>query len=321
MKSGSETSIWHLVGGGAIGMALAYRLHAIGEQVRLSTRSTLPDPVELTYRYGDTPAVTWSCPTEQSVGRSAGEVAGPTVNRLVITTKAFSVAEALVDWGPTLAPGARVYLLQNGTGFRRPGDLPDHVRPLIVVNSGFAAFQPAARSVVQTACEPLWVGNDAGDAAPASPEVSDDLDRLVAAGFLAEWTPSIRAHQWLKIGVNAVINPLTAIFGCQNGALLEREDARQLVEDLCAENAQVLDALGFGGEAGDLLSATQHIIWATATNISSMLADLKRGDGQSELEFINHQLIRAAADHGVPVPINQKIHDQAAAVFLESRSA
>ena len=68
-------------------------------------------------------------------------------------------------------------------------------------------------------------------------------------------------------------------------------------------------------------SIAQHIIWATATNISSLLADLKRGDGRSELEFINHQLIRAAADHGVPVPINQKIHDQAAAVFLESRSA
>jgi 2-dehydropantoate 2-reductase len=305
---------WQIVGDGAVGMALAYRLHCIGEEVCLAGRTARPDPWALTFEHSPDPAVEWPCPTRSGPGDQR-------VERLIIATKAFSVAEVLDTWGPKLAPGARVYFLQNGIGFRRSGDLPADVLALDVVNTGFAAFRSSDHAVVQTACEPLWIGDEAGGVSPASPAVSDDLARLVAARFLVRWTSEIRAHQWLKIGVNAVINPLTAIFGCQNGALLEREDARSLVEDLCAENAQVLDALGFGGEAGDVLSATQQIIRATATNISSMLADLRRGDGQSELEFINHQLIRAAADHGIPVPINQKIHDQAAAVFLESRSA
>ena len=304
---------WQIVGDGAVGMALAYRLHCIGEAVCLTGRTARPNPWALTFQHPPDPAVEWRCPTRSGPGDQR-------VERLIIATKAFSVAEVLDTWGPKLAPGARVYFLQNGIGFRRSGDLPADVLALDVVNTGFAAFRSSDHAVVQTACEPLWVGDDAGDAAPASPAVSDDLARLVAARFLVRWTSEIRAHQWLKIGVNAVINPLTAIFGCHNGELLEGEETRDFVDRLCAENARVLEALGFREQAEGLSETTRQIIGATSTNVSSMLADLNRGDGRSELTFINHPLIQAADDHGISVPINRSISDRAATAFLESRA-
>lgn len=318
MPAPPPSSTWYLVGDGAVGMALAHRLHAIGEPVRLVARMPLPDPVELVYRDGDGAPVTWSCPTTSSTADSSAT--GRFVDRLVIATKAYSVADVLDAWSPRLAPGARVFLLQNGIGFRRPGDLPEDVHALDAVNTGFAAFRSGERTVIQTGNEPFRIGNAEGRATPEIASIADDLDRLTRAGVQVVWTPAIREHQWSKIAANAVINPLTAIFGCRNGVLLEREETSALVESLCTENVRVLDALGFGDSEHDLLETTRHIIRATASNVSSMLADLNRGDGRSELEFINGQLVRVADEHGVEVPVNRSIHDRAAAAFAASRT-
>ena len=299
-------------------MALAHRLHATGEPVRLVTRTPCPDPVELVYRDGDGPPVTWSCPTTSPSEESPA--AGRTVHRLVVATKAYSVGEVLDVWGPRLASGARVFLLQNGTGFRRPGDLPEDVHALDVVNTGFAAFRSGERTVTQTGHEPFQIGDAIGRSTPAVDSIVDDLDCLNRAGIEAIWTPSIREHQWLKIAANAVINPLTAIYGCRNGVLLDRAETSDLVDSLCVENDRVLESLGFGVASPGLLERTRHIIRATGSNVSSMLTDLNRGDGRSELEFINRQLIRAADEHGIEVPVNRSIHDRAVEAFAASRA-
>ena len=298
-------------------MALAHRLHATGEPVRLVARMPLPDPVELVYRDGDGAPVTWSCPTTSSTADSSAT--GRFVDRLVIATKAYSVADVLDVWSPRLAPGARVFLLQNGIGFRRPGDLPEDVHALDAVNTGFAAFRSDERTVTQTGDEPFQIGDAIGRGTPTVDSIVDDLDNLNRAGIEAIWTPVIREHQWLKIAANAVINPLTAIHGCRNGVLLERAETSDLVEALCTENMHVLESLGLGAAGRGLLERTRHIIRATAANVSSMLTDLNRGDGRSELEFINGSLLRAATEHGVEVPVNRSVHDRAAERFAACR--
>jgi 2-dehydropantoate 2-reductase len=230
------------------------------------------------------------------------------------------VGEVLDVWGPQLAPGARVFFLQNGTGFRRSGDLPEDVHALDAVNTGFAAFRSDERTVTQTGDEPFQIGDAIGRSTPAVDSIVNDLDQLNRAGIEAIWTPVIREHQWLKIAANAVINPLTAIFGCRNGVLLERAETSDLVDSLCVENDRVLESLGFGAAGRGLLERTRHIIRATASNVSSMLTDLNRGDGRSELDFINGALLRAATEHGVEVPVNRSVHDRAAERFAACRS-
>lgn len=318
MPAPPPSSIWNLVGDGAVGMALAHRLQATGESVRLVARMPLPDPVELVYRDGDGSSVTWSCPTASSTEGSVAS--GRSVHRLVIATKAYSVGEVLDAWGPRLAPGARVFFLQNGIGFRRPGDLPEDVHALDAVNMGFAAFRSGERTVTQTGNEPFQIGDAIGRSTPAVDSIIDDLDHLNRAGIEAIWTPSIREQQWLKIAANAVINPLTAIYGCRNGVLLDRAETSDLVDSLCVENDRVLQSIGLGAAGRGLLERTRHIIRATAANVSSMLTDLNRGDGRSELEFINGSLLRAATEHGVEVPVNRSVHDRAAERFAACRS-
>ena len=299
-------------------MALAHRLHATGEPVRLVTRTPRPDPVELVYRDGDGPPVTWSCPTTSPTADVPAS--GRSVHRLVIATKASSVGDVLDVWGPRLVPGARVFFLQNGIGFRRSGDLPEDVHALDAVNTGFAAFRSGERTVTQTGHEPFQIGDAIGRSTPAVDSIVDDLDRLNRAGIQAIWTPSIREHQWRKIAANAVINPLTAIYGCRNGVLLDRAETSDLVDSLCVENDRVLEALGFGAAGRGLLERTRHIIRATASNVSSMLTDLNRGDGRSELDFINGSLLRAATEHDVEVPVNRSIHERVTERFAACRS-
>lgn len=294
--------MWHVVGDGAIGMALAHGLHAGGVHVTLAGRQGSNGPRTLEYRRLEEAPITWSCPFTTST--DAGEV-----ERLVLAVKSFSVRDVLAAWRPRLIPGARVVFLQNGTDFLDPEDVPDRVLQVHVVNTGFAAYRSGDDAVVQTATSRVWVGDDHGSAAPSEESLRRDLDVLRRAGLELEWTADIDAHRWLKIAINAVINPLTVLFDCLNGGILATSEPEQLMDRLCAEGQATLDAIGGPGFGGDSVAAsTRRIIDATSENVSSMLADFRRASTRHELDYINLPLIRAAERHGVDVPGHREVY-------------
>jgi 2-dehydropantoate 2-reductase len=45
-----------------------------------------------------------------------------------------------------------------------------------------------------------------------------------------------------KLVVNAVVNPLTAILGCRNGALFKDEASKRMLQDIYTEAAAVFQA-------------------------------------------------------------------------------
>lgn len=126
------------------------------------------------------------------------------------------------------------------------------------------------------------------------------------AGFAVEKTNNIEALIWGKLAVNAAINPLTAILGVPNGALLIQPESRKLMAGAAAEVAAVAAALRIWLPFEDVGAAVAAVAQRTAGNHSSMLQDMQRG-APTEIEAINGAVVRVGRQAGVPTPVNETL--------------
>lgn len=138
--------------------------------------------------------------------------------------------------------------------------------------------------------------------------------------------------QLQKLAVNAVINPLSAIFACRNGALFENPRIQPLMDILIAEISAILTGIvstlalsNFGPSnrpsEQDLREwekaretfgypALRKQVWDVGEmvkeNVSSMRQDVLAGR-QTEIEYINGFLVRAGRALGAPCGVNGRI--------------
>ncbi|MEN1966981.1 2-dehydropantoate 2-reductase [Lentibacillus sp. N15] len=89
-----------------------------------------------------------------------------------------------------------------------------------------------------------------------------------------------------KLIVNAVINPLTALFDVVNGGIIDNPDIRSLGQQLCFEGCEVL-----GLDASQQWEHVQTVAMNTRENVSSMLKDI-REQRQTENEAISGYLLK-----------------------------
>jgi 2-dehydropantoate 2-reductase len=131
---------------------------------------------------------------------------------------------------------------------------------------------------------------------------------LTAAGLPTRVHDDIDALIWRKLAVNCAINPLSALRGVPNGALLERAEDRHRLEAAADEVQAVARARGVQVES-DYREAVLEAVRLTAGNRSSMLQDLDRG-APTEIEALNGAVVREGARLGVPTPVNAGLLDQ-----------
>lgn len=119
--------------------------------------------------------------------------------------------------------------------------------------------------------------------------VSNEIDRLI----------------YRKLLINAVINPLTAIWRIPNGELLHMQERVSIMHRLYDEVMTVYGAMNVQLE-GDLWDQIQGVCRDTASNTSSMLADVlhKR---TTEVESINGSIIRMAKEFNLKVPTHEML--------------
>lgn len=132
------------------------------------------------------------------------------------------------------------------------------------------------------------------------------VELLRSAGLEAELSAHIEPLVWRKLVANCAINPLSALLGVSNGALLEAAESRQTLERAAREAGAVAAAMGIDlGE--DPARIATEVARRTAGNRSSMLQDLDREAG-TEIDAITGALVREARRLGVPVPVNERLY-------------
>ncbi|ASR46741.1 2-dehydropantoate 2-reductase [Paenibacillus kribbensis] len=129
------------------------------------------------------------------------------------------------------------------------------------------------------------------------------LNRLLAAGFDVCLSKEIENGMYRKLLINAVINPLTAIWRIRNGELLLDPVRLHMMRKLYDEGIQVYEARGIRWDSSwwdQILNVCQ----ATAENHSSMLADVL-AQSMTEVASINGQLVQMAEQAGVTAPTHE----------------
>lgn len=132
----------------------------------------------------------------------------------------------------------------------------------------------------------------------AYPKPDQNLSELVTALNQPAF-PVCIANNWSqmledKLVINAVINPVTALFDINNGEVIHNPYISILAKEICKEATLVL-----GMDFNEQWQRTKEVARKTEMNISSMLKDI-RENRTTELEAITGYLIRKNENNAIP---------------------
>ncbi|MDA8962456.1 2-dehydropantoate 2-reductase, partial [Congregibacter sp.] len=223
------------------------------------------------------------------------------IERLLLTTKAGQLLDALKLAIPYLSQNAVIACTANGLGFEEgfKAILPEHDLYRAVSTAAAYRDDKAAVHVVSKGTTRMGLPNSL-EAPPSW--FSDSLAML--GGW--RWEPRMALAIGEKFSINCVINPLTATLECLNGELLSGNKAGTDLRSLCEESEPVLKKLGLWSSHSDLLDAAVSVCQSTAQNQSSMLQDRLAGR-PTEINFLNAELLRRAHSLGLELPLNQAL--------------
>ena len=215
---------------------------------------------------------------------------------ILLTTKVTGSAAALAPIAPLLREDTTILCLQNGLGSERiaRNAIDDRAVVLRGITQFGAIFERPG--VIQY----MAGGYTLVEQHPRSDRVAAIL---TAAGLDCRISPNMAVDVWHKLIFNCVVNPITAILGCEVGGIANRQldPLKRLVFDECLAVAAT-QGLTFDV---DLMREIAEVFEASP-NLVSMLQDLRRGH-QTEIDYMNGAVVALGAKHEVPCPVNRAL--------------
>jgi 2-dehydropantoate 2-reductase len=288
-----------VVGAGAIGSVVAAILHRGGLDVRLLGRRT--EAIATIAREGlciEGVRGSYIAPVPISVEWRGGDV-----DLAVLCVKAYDTAGAVDAHFPLFRQARLVLSLQNGIG--NVESLAERLGTdrLLAGTTTMGANVRSPGHVVHAGEGDTVVGEVSGELSARVTEVAAALSR---AGLRTLAVADIHQTLWMKLGVNAAINPVTALLEVVNGELAARPALRPLIEAIVAEVVAVARQVGVSLHAAELSARVWQVVAMTKDNRTSMLADLAAGR-RTEIDAINGAVVRLGREHRVPTPVNETL--------------
>lgn len=124
-----------------------------------------------------------------------------------------------------------------------------------------------------------------------------------------ETSNNIIYSQWVKLGVNIILNQPSAIYGLTVGELRKKEGYNSLVNNLLDEISEIAQACGINNLCNykkDVLNSEKLV---SEDGKTSMYQDVlaKR---KTEVEIFSGEILRLGKKFNINTPYNQKIYDK-----------
>jgi len=222
----------------------------------------------------------------------------------VIAGKADSTEVLCSLAGDLLHEGGIAISVQNGLGHaevlsRRLG--PDRV---LGGSTTHSAWRDGDGSVHWTGRGSISMGKmDGSSQCGVSSRLVATLDE---AGLNARWSSDIKADIWRKLLINVAINPVCAIAGVRNGALLEVPELWAQSLEAMREAEAVARASGIDLGEPDTEGHLRKVVESTAANRVSMLQDLMAGR-KTEIGVLCGAVVSKGEEMGIPTPRNEML--------------
>jgi 2-dehydropantoate 2-reductase len=242
------------------------------------------------------------CRIRLPAARPEQAIAAPDL--LIVFTKSFQTADALIAVGALLKANPFVLSLQNGLGNREriAGFVPDD-RILIGMTDYPADYRGAAH-VVSHGAGVIRLMTADGVRRPI-------LDRLVAAfaaaGMDCRIDPNVQAAIWQKVAFNAALNGICAVLGCTVGRIGAAPEGLALARACAEEVLATAEALAVPVDRPAAHAAIAHAIAAHGGHQPSMLQDLLAGR-RTEADAIHGEVIDRARKLQLPVPVTETLY-------------
>jgi 2-dehydropantoate 2-reductase len=123
---------------------------------------------------------------------------------------------------------------------------------------------------------------------------------LTASGLAGRISADIKREIWWKLISNCVINPITAIVGCEVGGIVDPrlDPIKQLVIEECLQVARA-DGVTFDVDFLQMIAD----VFGSARTVASMRQDLLKGK-HTEIDHMNGAVVELGQRHGIPCPVN-----------------
>ncbi|WMY95960.1 MAG: 2-dehydropantoate 2-reductase (plasmid) [Arsenophonus sp.] len=217
---------------------------------------------------------------------------------LLVTLKAWQISNAIRILLPKLRSDCYILLLHNGLGVKE--ELPYIKQPLLIGTTTHAAtFQNK---------KVLHIYNGNTHIGPVNIKAkSNTIINAILDNALPKviWHDNIMISSWIKLAANCVINPLSVLYQCCNGKLIQYSNH---IEHICREIAIIMNLKGYQTNYKSLQLYVEQIINNTKNNISSMLQDI-RAQRRTEIDYINGYIIRCAKTYNIDLKENCRLFD------------
>jgi 2-dehydropantoate 2-reductase len=251
------------------------------------------------------------------------------IENLIVATKSIHTAAALSAIKHRLTSSSTALFTQNGMGTvkevvtsifpdinQRPAFLGSIITHALYNVSPFHSVY-AGQGTVAIGPVSASPGNETL-ASQTESQTQYLLNAIVQAPLLSPIAYNAEALlliQLEKLVMNAMVNPLTALFNCRNGELFTTPLIMQLMRLLLVETSQVLQSLPELGQEPETIerfsiarleSIVLDIGGKTAANTSSMLQDVRAGR-QTEIAYINGYIAKRGKEVGISCVNTEKV--------------
>jgi 2-dehydropantoate 2-reductase len=296
---------WHILGAGAMGRLWAAYLKQAGYPVTLLVKSRgdlagLKPPGRIILE-------TQQTSNEYFIDTCTTANLNEPITHLLVCTKAPQAYSALQSISSCIDQSTLLLLMTNGMGFQQ--SIADYFpgTPVYCASTTEGAYQSDGNRIVHAGHGHTVVGKYPHG------QYDSQLQKLVEAlpgNFLSiDSSTYIFEKLWHKLAVNCAINGLTALYQCQNGALLDIPEAADRIAVICSEIQQVLLALNIKEPEQGMEKTVYSVIRSTASNTSSMLQDIMRHK-KTEIDYLNGYVCNQAETLGLACKANQLLVTQ-----------
>ena len=291
----SNTSIT-VVGAGSVGVFLTYILNRKGVIPKLVFKKSIEEKIFLRTPYGEDHILKYVPVLYSDYSNWLNS------NIIILATKAYDAEEIIKDIANRTENIRTLVLVQNGlkifeSAIERFGG--DKIIQ-ILLNHGIARID---KNIF------LWSGGGRSYIG-ALPDVYNPYIEYLTdllSEISLEIVRDIQPYRWLKLSVNAVINPVTAILEERNRVVIENIYVRDyLAKKICEEIRDVASLYGISFPK-DPYEEVIRVAKETSNNYSSMYMDIKYCK-RTEIDYINGAVTEYGLRRGFKALYNETLY-------------
>jgi len=289
-----------VVGQGAMGLLWYHHLATSKVATNLSLlASSQHDTNDNQYHFIDNKGVSY-----QGNVDFAFEAQIKSADVIFLCVKSFQICSALTQFEKALNSNTSIILAHNGMGTL--AELPESFiksHNIYALLSTHGCLRNSALNITHTGIGISDIGLVSGNVAT--------MEQQTLASLLNKALPKVELHQniiekqWLKLAVNCVINPITALQDIDNGQINDDIFTSQIARVL-TELVAVAKYENIHLDVALLTKTVKKVAAATAKNCSSMRCDLL-ANKQTEINYINGYIHKLGIKHGIDTPENTQL--------------